>query len=176
MFRYFRILILATLGLLVLAGCNRKDQSPELVDPLYMELEKMKKAAETDLKTAEEAYAEAEGTMAKVQPQTGQIKYATKRLNEAKARVVKAKQMVNYYGVKYEARKWSAREEYLKAYYDKTGWPTQEPLENFKLSLKLSQTEKEWSAKKRREELGFPNLDPKKEAEKGPAAEAPPAH
>ena len=176
-FQSFRIFILVILGVLLLAGCNRKDPSPELVDPLYLELEKMKKSAETDLKTAEEAYAEAEGNMAKVQPQTGQIKYATKRLNESKARVVKAKQLVNYYGVKYESRKWSAREEYLKAYYDKTPWPVTEPLDSFKLSLKLSQNEREWSAKKRREELGFPNVEPRKKAEeKAPAAAAPPAH
>lgn len=160
-FRLFLILV-STAGLLTLAGCNSKDPSPELKDPLYLELEKQKKAAEADIKAAEEAVAVAEDNMKKVVPQTGQIKYASKRLNEARGRLIQAKQVELYFKVKIESRKWAAREEYLKAYYDKTPWPSTEALEAFQLNQKLSATSKEWSAKKRRESLGFPTQDTQK--------------
>lgn len=155
-------LILLTTGLF---GCNRKQQNPELVDPLYVELERQKKAAETDLKSAQEAQLEAESNMEKVKPQTGQIKYATKRLNEAKNRVIKAKQLVLYFALKIEARMWSAREEYLSSYYDKSPWPNPEPLEVFKLNQRLSLSERDWSSKKRREALGFKVQDIQKDTQ-----------
>lgn len=161
-------------------GCNRKDPNPELIDPLYQELEKQKKSAEAELKAAQDALIEAEANLKKVTPQTGQIKYAQKRFNDAKNKVIKGQQIVTYYAVKIEARKWSARSEYTSAFYDKTPYPSTAPLESFKLNQQLSQNERDWSAKKRREELGFPNKDTQKATQaKEPAgggSAPPPAH
>lgn len=168
---------LVLLALLGLAACNSKDPNPELVDPLYLELEKELKSVEADLKTAEEAVSAAEDTMKKVVPQTGQIKYATKRLNEARARLTQVKQIRQYFAVKIESRKWAAREAYLKAYYEKKPWPEMEPLETYRLNKALGATSREWSAKKRREQLGFPVQEtPKTEAPRDPAASQPAAH
>lgn len=166
----FYYLVLASL--IVLGGCNSKNPAPELVDPLYLELEKEKKSAEADVKAAEEALAVAEDNMKKVVPQTGQIKYAAKRLNEAKNRLIQTKQYVQYFDVKIESRKWAAREEYLKSYYGKSPWPRQEPLETFLLNKTLGQTPKEWSAKKRREMLGFPTQST--QTDRDPATANPP--
>lgn len=141
------------------------------MDPLYMELEREMNAAGAQVKLAEEQLIEAESNFKKAVPQTGQIKYATKRLNDAKYRLQRANQAALYLKVKHEARKWEAREEYLSSYYNKTPWPNPEPLEMFRLKKRLMDTDKNWSANRRREELGLPIKSTQKDTQnRDPAA------
>lgn len=151
-----RFLTVITLGI-ILFGCNKKDPNPELRDPMSLELETRKKLAESELAAAKESLKEAEGNLAKVVPQTGQIKYATKRLNDANNRITKLEQVIKYFEIKLESQKFRARESYLTAFYDKKPWPNEEEKENFDLMVKAHEVERNWSAKNRREALGFPN-------------------
>ncbi len=145
------------LGLSVLQiSCNRKDPNPEVRDPLYLELQAKLKEAEQELAAAQAQYAEAEANLAKVTPQTGQIKYASKRLWSSAERIIKLQQIVRYFEIKIESQKWRAKEEYLISYYKKTPWPNEKPREDFRAMYKARQIERNWSAKARREELNLP--------------------
>lgn len=171
-FRPFFLLRLLLAGTLLSAiSCSNKIPEPEKTDPLYMELEREITGALAEVKLAEEGLAEAESNYKKAVPQTGQIKYATKRLNDAKYRLQRAKQIALFFKVKHEARKWEAREEYLSSYYNKTPWPNQEPLEMFRLKKRLMGADRNWSANKRREELGLPIKSTQKDTQnRDPAA------
>lgn len=150
-------ILLLLLGLTSLAiGCNRKDPMPELRDPLYNELQVKLKEVEAELAAAQAALAEAESNLGKVVPQTGQIKYANKRLWQATDKIMKLGQQKRYLEIKIESQKWRAKEEYLISFYKKTPWPTQKPLEDFQTMQKAQQIERNWSAKARREELHLP--------------------
>lgn len=157
---------------IAIVGCNKKDPTPELRDPLIQELENRKKVVEQELVSAKEALTEAEANMSKVVPQTGQIKYATKRVNQARSRITKAQQQIQFLEIKIEAQKYRAREEYLKAYYAKKDWPSDEDREDFRLMVKAYEMERNWSAKDRREALGFKNGRQPATAD-APAAPAP---
>ena len=66
--------------LLLLSSCNKPDPNPELKDPIYQDL--LKRVKEMDSQIAEETKTleEHKGALAKVVPQTGQNKYAQKRV------------------------------------------------------------------------------------------------
>lgn len=146
-------------------GCNSRNPEPELVDPLYQELIRLRSQAETELKEAEAALAEANAVEDAVAPQTGQIKYAEKRRVQAQERFDKSKQRASYYDSKIEIRKWKARQEYIESLDGKGEWPNQKALADFKLNLDLAGRERAWSVPARREAEGLKNPAPKKEAE-----------
>ena len=58
-----------------------------------------------------------------VKPQTGQIKYAEKRVSDSRARLEKLKQRHLYLGLRMESRKKLVGEAYLKAYKKDQPWP-----------------------------------------------------
>lgn len=164
-----RLLLAGTL--LASISCTNKIAEPETTDPLYLELGREISGAAAEVKLAEEGLVEAESNFKKAVPQTGQIKYANKRLNDAKYRLQRAQQIALFFKVKQEARKWEAREEYLSSYYNKTPWPNTEPLEMFRLKKRLMGTDRNWSANKRREELGLPIKSTQKDTQnRDPAA------
>lgn len=149
-----RLLTLITLAIMAMA-CNKRDPHPELKDPLYSDLQNRLKQTEQELAAAKEALKEAEDNLAKVVPQTGQIKYAMKRHREAKDRLLKLNQQIRYYEIKLESQVWKAKKEYLQARFAGAQWPKTDDLEDFRAMMKARQIEKNWSAKNRRKELGF---------------------
>lgn len=146
------ILILMTF----LVACTKRDPTPELRDPLFLALENAKKEAEQSLVVAHEHLAEAEALMVKVVPQTGQIKYATKRLQGAKLQVTRASQQVRYFEIKIEAQRFRSREEYTVAHFAKQPWPRENDREDFLTMKREYEKERAWSSKSRRENLGLP--------------------
>ena len=64
-------------------------QNPELKDPIYMDIQKQEQSTLSELKSQENALDQAKIDLSKVQPQTGQIKHAQRKIYEIEARVVK---------------------------------------------------------------------------------------
>lgn len=152
---FFKVLILVG-ALYLQVGCHSKDPNPELKDPLFIELQGKMKEAEQELQAAQAAHTEALANLQKVTPQTGQIKYAMKRVNDSKDRIVKTQQQIKYLEIKIESQKWRAKESYLAAFYNHTPWPSQDEVEEFRTMYKARQTERNWSAKSRREAMHLP--------------------
>jgi len=82
---------------LVIIACDKPNPEPEKLDPIYAAIEKELKDAEAAVASSEKAVIDTQDTYNKAVPQTGQIKFALKRLNEAKALLDKQKQMKQYW-------------------------------------------------------------------------------
>lgn len=149
--RFFYILFITTL----LIGCDKPDPHPELKDPIYNDLisslSSTQKALEDEKKTLEGHIKES----ADVVPQTGQIKYAQKRINESKSRITRLEQEVQYLELKVEARKSASRSKYLQAFKKKEAWPDSKEWENYKIEKKLQSAKKTWDVRERIKESGF---------------------
>lgn len=65
-----------------LLGCEKPNPNPENLDPIYADIEKNRKAAEADLSAAEKQLEGFRADLEKVVPQTGQVKFARKRVYE----------------------------------------------------------------------------------------------
>ncbi len=171
-----RLIILTSFFLL---GCEKPNPNPELSDPIYLDLkaqtEELSKALEAEKKGLEEHLI----NLSKVVPQTGQIKYAQKRVSEAREKVQKIEQELRWFEVRTESRKNFSKKSYMSAWRKKETWPDPKEFEEYKKMKDMRSIPLSWSLKKRYKDLGLP--DPSVKTKPAPAAgggghgEAPPA-
>lgn len=144
---------LASISLfLFLAGCNKPNPNPENIDPIFQSLQAEKKSAEQTLVAEKKTLEENIAAYEKVKPQTGQYKYAIKKVYDSKARVEKLEQLVKYLEIRSESRIKEAREKYLIAFNKNEAWPDPKEYENYKTMKRLESAPKNWDAKRRMEE------------------------
>jgi len=170
----------------VLVACDKPNPTPEAGDPIYNDLLKEAADVSNQLKSAEKELEGFQKDTAAVLPQTGQIKYAEKRVYETSARIEKLKQMKQYWELRAETRKDWSRRNYLIAYKAKKPWPDPNEYEQYKLQRKLELAPRQWNIKQRLEQsrVGVTFDTPTKtagpagepgEAKAGASGQAPPA-
>lgn len=84
-----------------------------------------------------------------VAPQTGQIKYAQKRVFEAQDKIAKLEQLEKYWKLKAIERKAFSRRKYLEAYSKKETWPNPQEYEEYLAEKKLIEAPRAWNVKSR---------------------------
>ena len=134
---------------LFFSGCTKVDPHPETRDEIYndlgVELEIATKAEEA----AEKQLLSAQEEVKKAIPQTGQIKYATKRLRNAESFLAETKQRKIFFDVKRERRKSYVQFRYQES-LDKGGrpWPDTAEIEQYKAVIKFNHDKLEWDRTK----------------------------
>lgn len=138
----------------LLVGCDKPNPHPEAMDPILADIESEIKATEDSIKSAG---GELNGfllDLKKIKPQTGQIKYAQKRVDETNSKLDKLKQMLQYWELKKKSRTLEARAAYLAAYKEKKPWPDPNEYKQYLIQKKLRQAPLNWDVKKRMEAAG----------------------
>jgi hypothetical protein len=147
------ILIITTL--FVLAACNKPDPNPENKDPIYSDinarLATVTSALNAEIKTLEGNQKE----LSAVAPQTGQIKYAQKRVFESQAKIDRLTQEKQYLELKAKARMKASRVSYKKAFEKKEPWPDPAEFSAYSAEQKLRDAKRSWDVKQRLEEAGL---------------------
>lgn len=143
-----KILILA-LFLLSISSCNKSDPTPEVHDPIYTdlqtELDIAAKAAEAEEKNLEKLKKELD----KAIPQTGQVKYATKKVRDSEERLNELSQQKTYFEIKIERRKYEVRQRYQES-LKKGGrpWPDEKEIEMYKTVTAFYRDKLNWEKTK----------------------------
>jgi hypothetical protein len=145
-------IICFALILMFFTGCDKPNPEPEKLDPIYSELEKEAANVENEMKKAEKDLEGFEKDAKAVVPQTGQRKYAEKRVFEAKDKLEKLSQQKKYWEIKLESRKNWDRSHYLSAYNKKETWPDPKEFEEYQIQRKLELAPRNWDAKRRLED------------------------
>ena len=158
---------------LALSACSKPDPNPELKDPIYNDLNAELGIISASLEAEKVSLKKFEEELEAVVPQTGQIKYAMKRVEDSKSKIVKLEQQKQYLELKIAARKNTAHTEYMKAYNKKETWPDPSEWRNYELEKKLRAAKRTWDVKERMKEAGV-GLDISKKADGAPS-EAPPS-
>lgn len=143
------IFILFLPFILILFGCNSPDPNPELKDPIYMDIHKQEQTTQADLKAEENALIQAQLDLSKTKPQTGQVKYAQKKVYEIESRISKIKQTLAYLEIRKKSRELYSRKSYMKSFLDKTPWPNPNEINEYKVHQRLEQAPRHWNVKQR---------------------------
>lgn len=145
-------LILLLQCLLFILGCEKPDPNPHLKDPIYSDILSEITAHQSSIEAEKKQLEEHQKAAKEAKPQTGQIKFAEKRVWDSKERLAKLNQMLRYWQSRQISREIEAKESYQKAWDAKKPWPEPEEFERYKAQKKLSEVgSKEWSAKNRME-------------------------
>ncbi|MEZ0390799.1 MAG: hypothetical protein ACAH59_01195 [Pseudobdellovibrionaceae bacterium] len=147
-----RTFLTLTMLLFVFVACDKPQSEPEKMDPIYDDLLKEEGKVKAALSAASKELEGFEKDLAAVAPQTGQVKYAQKRVYETRARIEKLKQAQQYWSLRAETRKKWAREKYLAAFREKKSWPPPKEWEEYKIQRKLEVAPRNWSIQQRMEQ------------------------
>lgn len=168
-------LITLALFIITLVGCQKTDPTPELRDEIYkdlqVELEIATKALEAEEKNLETLLKERQ----KAIPQTGQIKYANKKVYDSQERIEQIRQQKTYFEIKIETRKFEVRARYAES-LKKGGrpWPDPKEVEMYKTVTEFYRNKINWEKTKGTKKNVPRGTKVESGAEK--AAEPPPSH
>lgn len=140
------LIFLAILTLFV--GCNKPDPNPENSDEIYRDLQEELDVATKALEAEKKNMEKLEGELKKVVPQTGQIKFAQKKIYETMATITKLEQQKQFFEIKIELRKSHVRERYLESRKGGRKWPDTEEVQAYKAMMKLQRDKLEWEKNK----------------------------
>jgi len=163
-------LILLALFAWLLIGCDKPNPNPELIDPIYLDLQKWAEEAKKAIPEAKAGVADAQKELSQVKPQTGQIEYGKKRLREAADKLNRTEQVAMYMEIRAESRLKFARTEYMKAWKKKQPWPDKAEYASFKAAEEARNARPNWDVKARLKAAGVSTGEPKKEKKEGEAA------
>lgn len=147
-----RPFLLIIISFTIFIACDAPHAEPEKLDPIYEDLTREHGKVSNEIKAAAKELEGFEKDLAAVVPQTGQIRYAQKRVSETKAKIEKLTQLQEYWRLRVESRKKWAREKYLKAYKEKKPWPPKEEWEEYVIQRKLQVAPRNWDIKQRLEQ------------------------
>ncbi|WP_413585837.1 hypothetical protein [Bdellovibrio sp. HCB274] len=147
-------LIAVILLIFTLTACNKPMENPELKDPIYSDLQTQVGAATAALEAEKKKLEGFEKDLMTVVPQTGQIKYAKKRIYESQAAITRLEQEVEYLKLKVEQRKATAQQSYKKAFAKKEDWPDPKEWASYQAEQKLRKAKRSWDVKERMKEAG----------------------
>ena len=140
---------------LLLVACNKPDPNPELKDEIYADLNTQLADVGHELEAEEKQLVEHQKALSEVTPQTGQIKYAQKRVYDSEEKINKLRQEKQWLALRAEERLKYTKKEYLKAFKAGKPWPDPAEFEQYKLEMKMRKAKKEWDVKQRMQEAGL---------------------
>lgn len=141
--------LLYALLLSFFTACDRADPNPELSDEVFKDYVQELDISAKALEAEEKAYEKLLDEKSKVVPQTGQIKYVLKKINDSEKRVDALKQQKQFFEIKLELRKNEVQARYRES-RKKGGraWPDVAELENYRSTIKLQREKIVWDKTK----------------------------
>ena len=133
----------------VLSSCTQVDPSPENRDEVYRDLQTELEIAGHSLEAETKSLESLTAELKKALPQTGQIKFATKKVRDAEARVNTIGQQKLYFEIKLEQRKTYVRARYHEALKsDGRPWPDEKELALYRSVVKFNHDKIAWDKAK----------------------------
>jgi hypothetical protein len=154
---YMRLIYAILLLIPLLAGCEKKlEPNPELRDPIYADYKAELGIVEQGIAAEKKTLEGHEQELKDVIPQSGQIKFAQKRIYESRDKITKLEQRKLYFELKIKARLSEVKKSYREAFAKKEDWPDPKEFEEYKVASKLRKDGLTgWSVENRMERAGI---------------------
>ncbi len=146
---HFRFSSLFIAILLFFSACEKRDEAPELKDPIYIDMNSQLAAAEKSANDARLKILEGTNELNSAIPQTGQTKQAQKKIFQAEKLKAIYEQQIKYWKIRIIERAKQARVDYNKAFVAKEKWPKAEEYERYLSEKRLRLANIQWDAKSR---------------------------
>lgn len=133
---------------LLLVGCNKPKTTPEIEDPIYIDLVSQLSNEEKALVDKQKVVDEAYLKLSTIIPQTGQTRKFYREYFEAKNTLMLAEQHVEFLRVRVQSRKFEARAAYLKAFDSGSTWPDPSEYHRYTIAKKVHGLPRDWRLRK----------------------------
>jgi peptidoglycan hydrolase CwlO-like protein len=106
-------------------SCRKPESTPELRDPVYLDMQKRLSAQEKELKAATDERPKIQEDLTKLNPQSGEYKARWREYYENEKKIYLTEQKVSYFKMSIDSRRKAARLSYLEFYKNnkESEWP-----------------------------------------------------
>jgi hypothetical protein len=143
--RFLTVLSILT----VLCGCHSPNPHPELGDPIYLDIERDLKASAGAVQSEEKNLEDLKKALKDIKPQTGQIKYAMKKIYDSEGRLVKLRQINTYLQLRLDTRAKEDGINYLRAFEKDIPWPDPNEYKTYMSYKNMQLAPRAWNPKER---------------------------
>lgn len=141
-------------SLIFIVGCNKPEPNPELRDPIYSDLNAQLGEVTGKIATEKKNLEGFQQTLKDVVPQSGQVKYAQKRVDDCQDKIDHLSQEKDYLDLKIKDRLAFSRHSYMAAFKKGEAWPDPKEYESYKVEQKFRKAKLAWDVKDRMKEAG----------------------
>lgn len=131
----------------LLSGCSRPNPTPELKDPIYLDLLNRGALAKAASDSVKEEIKTMKADLEALPPRDSGRKKMQQDLTQRETRLMVADQEALYFEIRAKQRKDYARKEYLDAFHAGKPWPDPEDFEAYKLQRRLQDAPREWNSR-----------------------------
>lgn len=139
-----RILCLVIIAFNII-GCRKKDPEPQNSDPIYLDILKELRSFEQSEAETIKKLEESEKELAKSEPRTIERKNAQKEVYDNQNKLIKVREMIEYYKIRALLRKAEARRKYDVAFEKNDSWPDKKDYEAYLVNKKLVNASRNWN-------------------------------
>ena len=130
-------------------GCKKTDPAPELRDEIYKDLIIELDIAQKSIEAEEKNLLRLQADLKKAVPQTGQIKFATKKVRDSESRLDQLRQQKIFFEIKLERRKEEVRFKYAQSLKPNgPPWPDEKEIEMYKTITQFQRSKNQWEQTK----------------------------
>ncbi len=141
--------IILALFLISLTSCNKSDPTPETHDEIYTDLQTELDIANKSVEAEQKNLEKLKKELDKAIPQTGQVKYATKKVRDSEDRLNVLGQQKTYFEIKMERRKFEVQQRYQESLKkDGRPWPDPKEIEMYKTVTAFYRNKLNWEKTK----------------------------
>lgn len=131
--------------LLALFGCAKENPNPELLDPIFMDLQKQVKASEAAIKELDKKISDYKKELATIEPRGPERKIIRRELGQAMAQLSRARQEFEFYQIKSERRRFEGRRDYRIAFQSQKEWPDPKEYQSYTALRRLKSADRNWN-------------------------------
>lgn len=152
-------------SLLIVLGCKKPDPHPELLDPIYLDLQSDYKKAEAEYASSEASLKVAREAADHITPQTREKTEKRRELFQAEQAFTRAREQLQYFEIRLSQRKSYAKKSYMDAYNSNKPWPSGSDYQEYLKAKNQQMASRRWED--RIEERMHRNKKPKAKQEDG---------
>lgn len=131
-----------------LTSCKKENPTPELNDEIYQDLIQELSVATKNLESEEKNLEKVKQELSNVAPQTGQIKFAQRKVTETENTINKLRQQKQFFEIKLELRKDDIRARYLESFKKGKPFNNEKEIEDYRAVIKFQRDKLAWEKNK----------------------------
>lgn len=159
--------------LLLLIGCKKEDPNPELLDPIYKDLDGRAGAAQKSLDDELKKQADLKISLEKAEPNSIDLKNATRDLEKSQHLSLEFDQRARFYKIRAKRRLLVDRITYKAAFAKGETWPDPREYSDYQVNTRLMEAPRNWGLRvpKLKDRLVSSHGEDAKAKEKSPKGE-----
>lgn len=138
---------LTLVSMFALSGCKKENPNPELLDPIYSDLEKRASEAQKSFEDQAKKIEDAQNKLEKAEPNSIELKNAQRDLIKARHASEEFEQKARYFKIRAQRRLLVDRITYKQRFAKNEPWPDPHEYSDYLLNIRLREVPLNWAAR-----------------------------